>query len=508
MISDTIQPYNEAEHRRISHVLHTIPYSLEGNTYSIDKKRPLWSLLQQGKLIYSNRLQTKIQCIEGVFLALYLTQKFHVHRFAMSFESKFQDEKTKEMRSYHHLVLGIASKGQYGALGISRSADLMNKEMRFTSLLELIDDFIASYSKNGHAAVKVKLSEPIAQGRTLQQVIWAHTVIQLDIDTDEWRPLVTKYDQESVVAPSSTVTSMMNVSTSENSENGSCDASGGVEETPIPSTEVSRQSRAASMETTTTSSRSTSTRRNSTGAPRGASMSRAGPRRPITIQSLAEALDLLLTNEKMKRARIDIQQGVDRVALQESFQQTRVAMVEKYVAPPPPVVVPVPPPPPPPPSSSTVVVPSYPLRTIQSVVPSWRQYQDILCRMNCSWSKTDGTQLGSEHIKVHIPEPHINYTTNHNPIELCKSIWPNVTRQPLPFAPPPSRPNSSVCLIDLHFRNTIEILYVAIVTSSTSADIMGVPYNVESLSTNHVFCGTSLMPSTMFTDTKKSRTLL
>lgn len=63
---------------------------------------------------------------------------------------------------YRHIVLAVrdTATGFWGALGISRRRELMDKPLVHASLSSLVADYVAAYSRWGHEIVKVRAGLP------------------------------------------------------------------------------------------------------------------------------------------------------------------------------------------------------------------------------------------------------------------------------------------------------------------------------------------------------------
>jgi hypothetical protein len=63
---------------------------------------------------------------------------------------------------YRHIVLAVrdTSSGLWGALGLSRRRELMDKPLRHSSLSALVGDFVAAYALWGHEVLKVRVGLP------------------------------------------------------------------------------------------------------------------------------------------------------------------------------------------------------------------------------------------------------------------------------------------------------------------------------------------------------------
>ena len=118
--------------------------------FEIRKSRPLAGLMDKAKEMIKESLP--IKCLEAVILAIYLTNSLHnVERFPIGFKSVFNGHR------YYHVVLGIYFNGAFGALGISRRKDLMDKDLKFKTLFEMITDYQTAYASYTHELKKVRL---------------------------------------------------------------------------------------------------------------------------------------------------------------------------------------------------------------------------------------------------------------------------------------------------------------------------------------------------------------
>ena len=62
-----------------------------------------------------------------------------------------------------HIVLAVRhpGTGQWGALGLSRRAELMDKPLTHASLADLLADYIASYQKWWHTVLRMRVGLPV-----------------------------------------------------------------------------------------------------------------------------------------------------------------------------------------------------------------------------------------------------------------------------------------------------------------------------------------------------------
>jgi hypothetical protein len=109
------------------------------------------------------QLNQPIKCLEAVLIAIYRTQfnQFFIkncsslHRYAVRFCTSANGHR------YWHIVLIIQYNNKYGAVALSRQANLQNKEMKFESFEHIIGDYIENYRQLGHQLELLTISAPI-----------------------------------------------------------------------------------------------------------------------------------------------------------------------------------------------------------------------------------------------------------------------------------------------------------------------------------------------------------
>lgn len=86
------------------------------------------------------RLSLPIQCVEAVFIGCWLSKDMLLaDRVPLSFKSRFRGN------IHRHIVLAVRCQGKWGAIGISRRPNLMYKPVQYDSLVQMIQDYEASY---------------------------------------------------------------------------------------------------------------------------------------------------------------------------------------------------------------------------------------------------------------------------------------------------------------------------------------------------------------------------
>jgi hypothetical protein len=117
-----------------------------------------------------------IKCLEATVLGMYLTmQKEGIDRIPLAFKS------VCEGKVYRHIVLVIRYGDMYGALGLSRRKDLMNKPITFRSLSDLVHEYKLCYQNNYHHLEKIKIGLPVThQMGSNELVVWKSVSISLN----------------------------------------------------------------------------------------------------------------------------------------------------------------------------------------------------------------------------------------------------------------------------------------------------------------------------------------
>jgi len=134
---------------QIQRFIESFQYNYSGKPFvNLKRSRGMSHIYSSAKEII--RAGLPIQCVEATFLACLLTaSQKEIDRIPMSFKSKFQG------KVYRHIVLAVRYNGKWGALGISRRSNLMNKPLRYNSLAELAMDYRRSYKQCFHVLLNV-----------------------------------------------------------------------------------------------------------------------------------------------------------------------------------------------------------------------------------------------------------------------------------------------------------------------------------------------------------------
>ncbi|XP_071962530.1 tubulinyl-Tyr carboxypeptidase 2-like [Antedon mediterranea] len=159
--------------------------------FEIRKNRPLTGLMDSAKEMIKESLP--IKCLEAVILAIYLTNSLSgLERFPLSFKTEFSGT------THRHVVLGVRYNGRYGSLGMSRRSDLMDKPLVFTTLTDLVLDFVKAYGNYWHVVQKVKIGLPVPHDPlSYVPIEWKYLSLNMvKLSTSEMRRDIEKVSKE------------------------------------------------------------------------------------------------------------------------------------------------------------------------------------------------------------------------------------------------------------------------------------------------------------------------
>ena len=153
-----------------------------------------------------------IKCMEAVVLAVYLTHGVSgLGRFTINFKSELPQQNKfgsssnnnnngfqHQKRFFYHVVLGLTSGNKFGSIGLSRRSTLMDKEMKYGSLFDLVEEFRESYSNCGQKLVKVRVGQLISHDlHSISPIPWKGvTVHPQEEDEKEVRLKIEKFSRE------------------------------------------------------------------------------------------------------------------------------------------------------------------------------------------------------------------------------------------------------------------------------------------------------------------------
>ena len=173
----------------IQNYINELQYNHTGmQFFEVKKYRPISGLMEIAKEIIRESLP--IKCLEAVILSLYLTSGIKdLVRFIISFKSKFSTN------VHRHVVLGLNYGSTYGALGLSRRKELMDKPLAFQSLGKLVLDYKQGYENCHHTLKKVKLSLPVVHDlHSCEKISWKYLTLPVyKMRNDEIKIELDKY---------------------------------------------------------------------------------------------------------------------------------------------------------------------------------------------------------------------------------------------------------------------------------------------------------------------------
>ena len=165
-----------AEHvGRIQSFIESFEYNYSGKPFlSMKKSRGMAHISSVSRQLLREALP--IQCVEAVFLGTYLTAGMSsLERIPLSFKTKFVRGTV-----HRHIVLAVRHAGKWGALGISRRSTLMNKDIVFDTLADLVENYRASYEACYHKLLTVYIGLPFPHDLFVDhQIKWRATKIRV-----------------------------------------------------------------------------------------------------------------------------------------------------------------------------------------------------------------------------------------------------------------------------------------------------------------------------------------
>lgn len=160
----------------------------EAHHPSLDKQRVgaqgMHKIDQVGRNIL--RKDKPIQCLEAVMVAAHLTTRLPVHRLPLSFTTRV----LQTGQTHKHIVLALTSEShqRWGAMGMSRSSELMDKALIFASFSALVEEYQRSYSMCGHILESVLVGLPFSSKASCTlPVVWQALNIDLKAQGEDKR---------------------------------------------------------------------------------------------------------------------------------------------------------------------------------------------------------------------------------------------------------------------------------------------------------------------------------
>ena len=209
---------------RIQRYIDELKYNHTGfQFFEVHKDKSLFYFAQLAKSMIQESLP--IKCLEAVILAIYLLNEIPLVYAPSTSSSNSNNNNNKESDDtvvdtssivkftigfktvskgnvHRHVVLGVYNRasGLFGAIGLSRRADLAYKPLVHPALSQLIDDYVESYANYLHRIKRVKIGMPIARSnRSFETIGWDGVSVSLSGATSElcskndWQKAVDKH---------------------------------------------------------------------------------------------------------------------------------------------------------------------------------------------------------------------------------------------------------------------------------------------------------------------------
>jgi len=184
---------------KIQNYLNKLTYNHTGTQlFDIKPHSSMITLMETAKAMVRESLP--IKCMEAVVLAIYLTNGIPgLGRFPINFKSEVNEVSLlKGRKFYYHVVLGVAYKGKFGAIGLSRRNSLMYKSLDYNSLHTLVQDYNQAYTNCGHKLMKVRIGELVTHDAySISPISWRGLTLRpLEDDESEAKKEIEKFSNQ------------------------------------------------------------------------------------------------------------------------------------------------------------------------------------------------------------------------------------------------------------------------------------------------------------------------
>lgn len=148
--------------QKIHEYMMTLHYNHTGTQFFETKPNSsMLTLMETAKTMIREALP--IKCMEAVVLSIYLTNGVPcLGRFPINFKSELPARVGIPQKYFYHVVLGLVHGSKFGAIGLSRRTNLMDKKLEHSTLNDLIQNFDEAYKACGHRLVKVRVGNLIS----------------------------------------------------------------------------------------------------------------------------------------------------------------------------------------------------------------------------------------------------------------------------------------------------------------------------------------------------------
>ncbi|KAL0027723.1 hypothetical protein WJX77_000968 [Trebouxia sp. C0004] len=185
------------EHRLrcVQDYITSFQYNHTATTYfDQNKQRPLCRILSTARDIVRQGLP--IKCVEAVFLGLLLTSGWtDLDRVPVGYKTCVAGH------VYRHIVLAVRhpETGRWGALGLSRRAELVDKPLIYSSLADLLAAYVASYKQWWHTVLRIRIGLPVPHDVMYDgQVAWRQCCMK--VAGEDWSVVRSKVNEHAVKA--------------------------------------------------------------------------------------------------------------------------------------------------------------------------------------------------------------------------------------------------------------------------------------------------------------------
>ena len=190
--------------RKLQAMINSFQYNFTGRKFlDLKKTEGMYRVSRTAKEIIAQSLP--IKCVEACFLGAYLTVGVSgLTRVPVAFKSRVMSSTGN--RTFQHIVLAVATTPKseqsskhetsntkspisqnmvWGSIGLSRSKNLMDKELKYSSLASLLEQFKDAYEEEGHKLVNIYVGLPFGQNEYSQvPILWR--VLRLKLDSFDW----------------------------------------------------------------------------------------------------------------------------------------------------------------------------------------------------------------------------------------------------------------------------------------------------------------------------------
>jgi hypothetical protein len=171
---------------RLQQFIEEFQYNHTGKRFiQLKKTEGMYRVSRTAKQIIQDGMP--IKCIEAVFLGAYLTLEMNtLTRIPVAFKSRVGKN------TFQHIIMavsnGSSNKKKWGAIGLSRAKSLMYKQLKYTSLSNLLLDFKKSYEKEHHELINIYVGLPFGRDE-FNQIPIQWRVLKIKVNDLPWETI-------------------------------------------------------------------------------------------------------------------------------------------------------------------------------------------------------------------------------------------------------------------------------------------------------------------------------